>query len=386
MIKTIKLVTILLFFHSINTSAQVTRVKDLEDKIESLKSEFDTKLNKALINLNIETIDNSTFLNGYVSDSIIYKKLREYISTNNLEINIENLIVVPINNASSAIVNVSVADIHIDPGFTKSMATQELLGTVVKVLYTKNGWSLIQCPNKYFGWISNRQIVEINKDKLNEWENKQKITYTASYGSCYDKPEINELTIVSDLVTNNILCLLGKENGFYKVEYPDDRIGYVELTNAQLLEDSNNTNIDIAEIMNSVLKMKGLPYIWGGLSTKGVDCSGLVCAAFRDNGYYTYRDASQQALVGEEVKITDDCKNMEYGDLMFFGENKNQIRHVGFYLGNKKFIHASGFVRISSLDKSDIDFDELNTAEFVLARRYINNKNIIESAISIIDY
>lgn len=221
------------------------------------------------------------------------------------------------------------------PGFTKSMATQELMGTVVSVLYKQNGWSLIQCPNKYYGWISDRQIIDINEDDLKRWEQEKKIIYTAAYGTCYSKPTANNDEIVSDLVANNILLVLNTEKEFYKVKYPDNRVGYVAIGDARIIESDMHAKTDLTKIMNSVLSMKGLPYIWGGLSTKGMDCSGLVSAAFRNNGYYTYRDASQQALVGKEVAITDDYGNLEYGDLMFFGENSDKIRHVGFYLGDK---------------------------------------------------
>lgn len=92
-------------------------------------------------------------------------------------------------------------------------------------------------------------------------------------------------------------------------------------------------------------------------------------------GVILMRDASQQVNTGIPVDITN-RNNLQIGDLMFFGKKaegnkKERIRHVGFYIGDNKFIHASGYVRISSMNPSDADYDEQNTKEFVRASRVV---------------
>ena len=88
------------------------------------------------------------------------------------------------------------------------------------------------------------------------------------------------------------------------------------------------------------------------------------------------RDASQQVKTGISVDISNGYENLRPGDLMFFGKKaqdgkKERIRHVAFYKGDKEFIHASGYIRINSLDSTKANYDELNTREFVRASRVI---------------
>jgi cell wall-associated NlpC family hydrolase len=99
-----------------------------------------------------------------------------------------------------------------------------------------------------------------------------------------------------------------------------------------------------------------------------MDCSGFTKTVLLMNGIVLLRDASQQAKTGTEIDISAGYDNLKKGDLMFFGKN-GRIRHVAIYLGNEEFIHASGYVRISSLDPAKPNYDEHNTKEFVKASR-----------------
>ena len=94
------------------------------------------------------------------------------------------------------------------------------------------------------------------------------------------------------------------------------------------------------------------------------------------HGIVLTRDASQQAYTGIQIDISEGYDNLQKGDLMFFGKKgengkKDRIRHVGFYIGNNEFIHASGSIRISSMDEHKANYDEINTKEFVRATRIV---------------
>jgi cell wall-associated NlpC family hydrolase len=124
------------------------------------------------------------------------------------------------------------------------------------------------------------------------------------------------------------------------------------------------------------LELKGIPYSWGGTSVKGMDCSGYTKTVFLKNGIILRRDASQQAQTGIPVDISSGYGQLRPGDLMFFGkkatdETSERIRHVAIYIGNKEFIHASGYIKINSLDPNQPNYDEGNTREFVRASRVI---------------
>ena len=122
-------------------------------------------------------------------------------------------------------------------------------------------------------------------------------------------------------------------------------------------------------IIAQAQKLLGVPYLWGGMSAKGVDCSGLVRIAHIMNGILLPRNASQQIKCGDRVELD----NLQRGDLVFFGtpetaDKPMRITHVGIYLGNNRIIHSSHKVRINSLIPDDEDYYE-NAHRLVAAIR-----------------
>ena len=137
-------------------------------------------------------------------------------------------------------------------------------------------------------------------------------------------------------------------------------------------EEGNSKTISDAlmeDIIAEAFKLKGVPYLWGGMTPKGVDCSGLVRWSFLMNGILLPRNASQMIHCGDEVSLSD----MQRGDLVFFGtpasEGKPQrVTHVGIYIGDRHIIHSSHMVRVNSLDPSEPDYYE-NAHRLIAARR-----------------
>lgn len=152
-----------------------------------------------------------------------------------------------------------------------------------------------------------------------------------------EKPDEKSQT-VSDVVAGNRLKWEGSKGHFYKVSYPDGRQAYISKSISQP-ETKWRASLkqDVESIIETAYTMIGIPYLWAGTSSKGVDCSGLVRTVLFMHDIIIPRDASQQAYVGERIEITSDFANVQRGDLVFFGRKafsgrKEGISHVGIYL------------------------------------------------------
>lgn len=279
------------------------------------------------------------------------------------------------------IINVSVANLRVNPDFSSEMMTQGLMGMPVNVLQNA-GWYRIQTPDNYIAWVHRVGVHPVTKEELSAWNKAEKIVVTSHYGFVYSEPDETSQT-VSDVVAGNRLKWEGSKGAFYKVTYPDGRKGYISKS-LSMPEKKWRANLkqDAAGIIRTAHTMMGIPYLWAGTSSKGVDCSGFMRTILFMHDIIIPRDASQQAYVGKHIDIASDFSNLQPGDLVFFGrkatpERKERVVHVGMYIGGKRFIHSQGDVHISSFDPADELFDEYNLGRLLFAARvlpYINKE------------
>ncbi|NDV65132.1 NlpC/P60 family protein [Bacteroides sp. 224] len=275
------------------------------------------------------------------------------------------------------VVNLSVCNIHAKSDFSSEMITQAILGMPVRVLQHQK-WYRIQTPDDYLGWVHRVGITLMNKEEYNAWNRAEKVVVTSHFGFTYEKPDMNSQSI-SDVVAGNRLKYEGTEQEFYKISYPDGKIAYIPQSIAKP-EGLWRASIrqDAESIIRTSRTLLGVPYLWAGTSSKGMDCSGFVRTVLYMHDIIMPRDASQQAYVGEHIDIASDYSNLRLGDLIFFGrkatpEKKERVVHVGIYIGNKKFIHSQGDVRINSFDPTDSDYDEFNLNRLLFATRFLDS-------------
>ena len=271
------------------------------------------------------------------------------------------------------IVNISVCNLRATPDYDAEMVSQALLGTPVHILEisSKNDWPRVMTPDTYTGWVHKDGITLMSKEEYSAWNEEKKIVVTALFSTIHTQPSVHSGT-VSDAVAGDRLKYSGLTRGFWKVSFPDGRVGYISKKDAER-ESSwrKKLRTDADSIISSALKMNGFPYIWAGMSPKGMDCSGFVRTVLFLHDIIIPRDASQQAPKGERIIGTAD---LQKGDLVFFGRKdtlKTRVSHVGIYLGGGRFIHSLGRVKIASFDPSAPDYDAYNAGRYLFASRIL---------------
>lgn len=281
-----------------------------------------------------------------------------------------------LSDKTYGVVNISVCNLRVTPDFDAEMSSQALLGTPVHLL-DLNKWYQVQTPDTYTGWVHTKGIHPMTKTEYSAWNKAEKVVVTALFGKVYNRPS-NKGETVSDVTGGDRLKYLGKKKHFYKVEYPDGRIGYISEKIAKT-EKKWRTQVkqDAASIIKTAKSMMGFPYIWAGMSPKGFDCSGFVRTVLFLHDIIIPRDASQMAYTGQHVDIASDFSNLQPGDLVFFGrkatvDKKEHVSHVAIYVGNKRFIHSMGDVYLSSFDPNDDYYDQYNLNRLLHAVRFLH--------------
>jgi SH3-like domain-containing protein len=276
------------------------------------------------------------------------------------------------------LVTVSVCNIKSKPSYSSEQVSQAIMGTPVKILKEDDGWFLIQTPDHYLGWTNDSGISEMNEAEMRAWKLSNRLIYTCKSGDILS--ETDSKSVVSDIAAGAILEIISEGNDFFTVEIPDGRHGIINKKDAIGFNKWCSSIKPEADKFTSFAKsLNGSPYMWGGTSTKAVDCSGFVKTIYFTGGIILARDASQQFLYGQPVDISSSIEPLEPGDLIFFGhlndDGEKRITHVGMYIGDTEVIHSSGMVRINSLDSTRTNFNGYLKKIIMGARRIIGEES-----------
>ena len=280
---------------------------------------------------------------------------------------------------SYGLINLSVANLRSKPKHSAELGTQALLGMPLRVWDVREDWSLVQTPDGYLSWLDAGGLVLLTEAEMRVWETVEKVFYTADFGFAYPTPALTG-TPVSDLVAGNVLAVIERTADAVHVRYPDGRTAYVDAVAVRpYTEWAAQPAPDAAALLATADRYTGRPYLWGGTSGKGMDCSGFTKTVFYQHGLTLPRDASQQVHFGELVETDTTLKNLQPGDLLFFGrpatpEKKERIWHVGIYRGDGRMIHAAGSVKVNSLVRGEADFAEDRLSTLMRARRLLGTE------------
>jgi hypothetical protein len=222
------------------------------------------------------------------------------------------------------ICNLSIIPLRKEPNDASELISQVLYGELFKILESNSKWSLIELAfDQYQGWIDNKQFQKMEQQKF------EKLLTT--------QPQYSK-NLVEHIEQNNIILfpvVMGSN------------VGVCETMEHQFDGATISGRQPKKSLIDTALMYLNAPYLWGGKTPFGVDCSGFVQMVYKLNGYPLLRDASQQATQGEVLSFIEES---EAGDLAFFDNDEGNIVHVGILLNDNYIIHAHGKVRIDRID------------------------------------
>ena len=358
---------------------------ELNGLLEELKEEHVPDEQVEWWNISAAEVDGEVVLFGEVASKEIYDAVFKGVSERfpNMK---KELVLLPEEDEGmlvNGLVNNSVIHLRSEPSSKKELVTQALLGAPVRILKTEGGKSLIQVADGYIGWVNTAEVFILDQEGLAAYKEAKKVVFTAQYGMTYSEPDEASMP-VTDLVIRNILVLVSEGADFSRVQYPDGRLGWVRTRDIVPAGEVFYKTTLKDNLVQTAMKFHGIPYLWGGTSSKNIDCSGLVCNIYFMNGIQLPRDADMQALIGRELSTEFVDEGLEPGDLLFFGrkateDQKESVTHVAMYIGGGEYIHSAGWkerVSINSMDSTKENYIEHYPEIFVRSVRILGEEAV----------
>jgi len=226
------------------------------------------------------------------------------------------------------------------------MVTQLLFGDLMEIKGRKNSWIKIRCiDDNYIAWVDEKQINVIDASQYKKLSNQK-----YSYSEDLVAPLLNtsDKSVQTIVMGSKIRCISTNTNEF-------NLVGNAYKLEGQLRSPAKKLNRN--QLIEDAFAYLNTPYLWGGKTPMGIDCSGFTQMVYAMNGIPLPRDASQQAESGHAMSFIEEA---EEGDLAFFDNSEGRITHVGIMLERHRIIHASGKVRVDRIDHQGIFRDDLN--------------------------
>ena len=246
--------------------------------------------------------------------------------------------------AREARVAVPVASVFASPSGEAERVTQVLLWERVRVLSQKGPWAKVVVPGQYRtpqgypGWMLSKHLVLDTPPELG-----RVVTVRSPRAEIRTRPKGGSPVLGVAWFSSDLPCQ-GREGNWFAVRLPGrPETGFVE--ESQVVD--GYLPASGSELLATASLLTGTPYLWGGMSRQGIDCSGLVYTVYKVHGWLLPRDADQQFQVGSPVEKAE----LAPGDLVFFGSGE-RVTHVGLFVGEDVFLDASGRrgVALSSLE------------------------------------
>ncbi len=260
-------------------------------------------------------------------------------------------------------VSSNLVDLWTQPMFESERATQLFFAQPLKIRKEKAGHYFVELRDSYTGWVDRRFVRQITGSAYTRYITNLNCCIKSVSATLYDRLG---KTVVEPfhLYYGNQLFTRDTKSGLARIILPDKSALSIKKSNLVPINKASARQVTGRDLIKEASRFLGVPYLWGGVTSAGFDCSGLVQTVLARFGISVPRDTKDQILVGQ--RIERNC--IKTGDLLFFE------RHVGFAIGKNKVIHSSvggGGVRINSLIRGDVDYREDLDRDFNQARRLL---------------
>jgi hypothetical protein len=261
-----------------------------------------------------------------------------------------------------AVVNSSSCFLRLKPDYESGNETQCLMGTVLRVKGAERYWRLVDAPDYKDVWTTQLNVAFMDEAGKDAWIAAPKYICVAEYAHLFEEPSTLAGRVCDFTMADLVRKGTESRPGWVQVFLPSGRACWARAYDVMDFEEWVRSREASEEVLLATARrLLGTPYMWGGASIKHFDCSGFTQFVYRQSGIVLPRNAREQIYTGEEVPY--DFDKMRPGDLLFYGTlnpdgKPRVVSHVAMYYGDRKIIHSSQVVRISSLTPDGEDYYE----------------------------